>query len=364
MALYPYEPNYTVVPGEIVSEHMEFLGMNQAELARRSGRSAKLISEIVNGKAPIEPETALQFEKVLGLDARIWLNLEASYRLFLAREVEAQAASAATEWARQFPVSKLVARGQIEPPKSNADRVMQMLTFFGVASMEAWHRRYADAQVAYRHSPSFKSRQPALAAWLRLGELEALETECVNFDAESFRGALVHIRASTRKSGDDAIQEAVDLCRGAGVALVFVPLLPHTHLSGAARWTGPHKAVIQLSGRHKTNDHLWFTFFHEAAHLILHRAKNRSRIFVDEEVFPGEGEQELQANEWAADFLISKNDWLDFTASGRFNDASVASFAEAINIAPGIVVGRLQHERLVPWSALNHLRAKVALPGG
>ena len=97
MALYPYEPNYTVVPGEIVSEHMEFLGMNQAELARRSGRSAKLISEIVNGKAPIEPETALQFEKVLGLDTRIWLNLEASYRLFLAREVKAQAASAATE---------------------------------------------------------------------------------------------------------------------------------------------------------------------------------------------------------------------------------------------------------------------------
>lgn len=96
MARYPYEPNYTVVPGEIVSEHMEFLGMNQAELARRSGRSAKLISEIVNGKAPIEPETALQFEK-LGLDTRIWLNLEASYRLFLAREVKAQAASAATE---------------------------------------------------------------------------------------------------------------------------------------------------------------------------------------------------------------------------------------------------------------------------
>ena len=63
MARYPYEPNYTVVPGEIVSEHMEFLGMNQAELARRSGRSAKLINKIVNGKAPMEPETALQFEK-------------------------------------------------------------------------------------------------------------------------------------------------------------------------------------------------------------------------------------------------------------------------------------------------------------
>ena len=97
MVLYPYEPNYTATPGKIVSEHMEFLGMDQAELARRSGRSAKLISEIVNGKAPMEPETALQFERVLGLDARIWLNPEASHRLFLAREVEAHTASAAME---------------------------------------------------------------------------------------------------------------------------------------------------------------------------------------------------------------------------------------------------------------------------
>ena len=363
MALYPYEPNYTVAPGKIVSEHMEFLGMNQAELARRSGRSAKLISEIVNGKAPIEPETALQFEKVLGLDARIWLNLEASYRLFLAREVEAQAASAATEWIKQFPVSKLVARGKIQPPKSSADRVMQMLTFFGVASIEAWHRRYADARGAYRHSPRFKSRQPALATWLRLGELQALETECMEFDAGSFRGALACIRESTRKPADNGIREAVDLCREAGVALVFVPLLPHTHLSGAARWTGPHKAVIQLSDRHNTNDHLWFTLFHEAAHLILHRSKYRSSIFVDEAVFQGEGEQELQANEWAADFLIPKDDWLNFTASGKFGDVSVAGFAEDINIAPGIVVGRLQHERFVPWSALNHLKAKGIISG-
>ncbi len=214
---------------------MECLGLTQAELARRCGRSAKLISEIVNGKAPIEPETALQFEKVLGLNANIWLRLETSHRLFLARKAEARAASAAAEWAKQFPVSKLVARGAMERPKSSADTVTQLLAFFGVASVEAWHRRYGDTQVAYRHAPRFKSRQPALATWLRLGELQALETQCDEFDASRFRSALTHIRALTRAPMEDAMQEAVSLCRGAGVALVYVPLLPHTHLSGAAR---------------------------------------------------------------------------------------------------------------------------------
>ena len=361
MAFYPFQPDYTVVPGEIVSEHMEFMGMNQAELARRCGRSAKLISEIVNGKAPIEPETALQFEKVLGLDANIWLNLEASYRLFLAREAEARAASDAEEWARQFPVSKLAARGMIEAPRSNADKVTQLLTFFGVASVEAWNRRYAEAHIAYRHPPGFKSKTPALATWLRLGELQSLETQCDDFDIQEFRSALTHIRELTRAPMDDAMQAAARLCRGAGVALVVVPLLPHTHLSGASRWVGPHKAVIQLSGRHKTNDQVWFTFFHEVAHLILHRAKNRGSIFVDEAVFKDGCEQERQANEWAGNFLIPKDVWHDFISTGKFTETSVSSFAADIGIAPGIVVGRLQYERFISKSLLNHLKAKAEL---
>ncbi|MCY3657847.1 MAG: HigA family addiction module antitoxin [Caldilineaceae bacterium] len=361
MAFYPFQPDYTVVPGEIVSEHMEFMGMNQAELARRCGRSAKLISEIVNGKAPIEPETALQFEKVLGLDANIWLNLEASYRLFLAREAEARAASDAEEWARQFPVSKLAARGMIDAPRSSADKVEQLLTFFGVASVEAWNRRYAEAHVAYRHSPSFKSKAPAFATWLRLGELQSLETQCDHFDDQRFRSVLARIRGLTRVPLNDALQEAARLCREAGVALVVVPLLPHTHLSGAARWVGPHKAVIQLSGRHKTNDHIWFTFFHEAAHLILHRVKNRSSIFLDEAVLKNGCEQERQANEWAGDFLIPQDVWQDFILAGEFVEASVSSFAADIGVAPGIVVGRLQYERFISKSLLNHLKAKAEL---
>ena len=59
---------------------MQSRGLSQAELARRCGRSARLISEIIAGKAPVEPGTALQFERVLGLDAGIWLGIEARYQ--------------------------------------------------------------------------------------------------------------------------------------------------------------------------------------------------------------------------------------------------------------------------------------------
>ena len=78
-ALNQFNPDYAVPPGWILEERLEVQGISHAEFARRCGRSPKLISEIISGKAPLEPETALQFEKVLGVDASIWLGIETDY---------------------------------------------------------------------------------------------------------------------------------------------------------------------------------------------------------------------------------------------------------------------------------------------
>ena len=72
---------------------MEAKGISAAAFARRCGRPGKLISEILSGKAPLGPGTALQFEKVLGLDAGIWLGIESRYRLHQARQAEAESAA-------------------------------------------------------------------------------------------------------------------------------------------------------------------------------------------------------------------------------------------------------------------------------
>ncbi len=115
-ATYVYQPDYAVPPGEILEEHLDALQMSQAELARRCSRSPKLISEILSGKAPVEPATAIQLEKTLGLDARIWLGIEADYRLHLQRQEEAQEAENQQAWAKSFPVSELVKRGACQSP--------------------------------------------------------------------------------------------------------------------------------------------------------------------------------------------------------------------------------------------------------
>ena len=210
--------------------------------------------------------------------------------------------------------------------------------------------------MAYRHSPSFKSNEAALATWLRLGEIEAERQDCAEYSKNRFKHAVRNIRGLTREPVWEALKQTAGLCNEAGVALALVPPLPNTVLSGAAWWLSPRKAVIQLTARHMTDDHLWFSFFHEAAHILLHSKKG---VFVDE-ANGIETEQEEEANEWASNFLISKQAWKRFVAISPRSEQVVRTFSDEQGIAPGIIVGRLQHEGHIPWKGLNNLKTKLA----
>ena len=294
-----YQPDYAVRPGWIIEERLAAQGISHAEFARRCGRSPKLISEIIAGTAPIAPKTALQFEKVLGLDAGIWLGIEADYRLHRERQAEAQATEESVAWAKTFPISELKKRNAIGTPSSDGETVSMLLSFFGVASIAAWQVKYGKANVAYRHSPSSRSDESSLATWLRLAEIDADGQKCAEYSDSGFKQALKRVRQLTTAPVIPALRETQVLCNNAGVALSLVKPLPRMRLSGAAWWLSPRRPIIAMSDRHKSDDHLWFSLFHEAAHLLLHSKRN---VFVDGAYGGGDGIEE-EANAWAADFL-------------------------------------------------------------
>ena len=351
-----YQPDYAVPPGWLLEERLSEQAISHAEFARRCGRSAKLISEIISGKAPIEPKTALQFEKVLGVDASIWLGIEADYRLRQTREAEIKISRQAAAWSKTFPIAQLVEREVIGQPSSTGEAVTRLLSFFGVASIEAWNRRYGMSHVAYRHSVSFQSNESSLASWRRIAEIYAGMQRCQDYVDSAFRKALAPIRALTRAPVEEALERAEEHCNSAGVALALIKPLPKARLSGAAWWISSRKPVIALSARHKTDDHLWFSFFHEAAHILLHGKRN---VFVDDANYEAD-DLEAEANNWAADFLVAKSDWRHFVATDAYSPMDVRDFADEQEIAPGIVVGRLQFEKRLPWnSRLNKLKKRL-----
>lgn len=349
-----YRPDYAVPPGETLLETIDAMGMSQVELAERTGLTPKTINFIVKGHAALTPETALQLERVLGTPASFWNNRERQYREALARQEEQKGLASQDQWVERFPYRAMVKRGWVPDCKDAVSKIRALLNYFGVASPQQWEAVWSKMDVAFRTSTAFKKEPGAVAAWLRKGELEAQGIETAPFDDARFRKTLETARALTKEPPEIFELALRKNCADAGVAWVLVPELPGTRTHGATRWLTPNKALLQLSLRYKANDQLWFSFFHEAAHILLH---GRRDVFLEEN--GGKGDKEEEANRFAADKLIPPADYRRFLASGADKTRlGVVTFARQVGIAPGIVVGRLQHDKRLAPNYLNDLKVR------
>lgn len=357
-----YRPDSVTPPGEILAEILEDRGMTQAELAQRTGRPRKTISEIVNAKAAITPDTAIQLERALGIKASFWGKLEANYRDYLARDEERERLADQVGWVQEFPVNEMVREGWLTGwPSDPIQQVRELLGFFGVANPAQWRQRNAALQASFRQSATFEIDQNAVAVWLRMGEKLAQEVHCESYNKERFLEALLEARNLTNQRPEEFVPKLSEICAAAGVAVVFVPQMPKSRVSGVARWLSPEKALVQLSLRYRKNDYLWFTFFHEAAHILLHAKRT---VFLEADKSDDDEDREREANEFAANWLIPPAQFKAIrsaavAASGRISKMVVLSWARSVGIAPGIVVGRLQHEGLLPYQKLNGLKVTL-----
>lgn len=86
-------------PGEmLLEEFIVPLGATQTEVAKRIRVSYPRLNEIIHGKRGITPNTALRLEKVFGMNAEFWLNLQTAWDLYVEKQ-----SSAAKEIGRLQP---------------------------------------------------------------------------------------------------------------------------------------------------------------------------------------------------------------------------------------------------------------------
>lgn len=350
-----YFPDVVSTPGETLEDVLVERGMSQAELAERTGRPKKTINEIVKGKASITPETALQFERVLGIPAGFWMAREQNYREHLARAKEAVEFEKQADWLDQVPYRAMVKFGWIPEHRERARQLDEVLRFFAVASPGTWNGVWGAQSPLFRRSSAFESASGSIAAWLRKGELESAHQDAADYDADAFRRALERVRSLTRELPRSFANDVIRECNDAGVYVSFVPELPGTRVWGATRWLTPTRPLIQLSLRYKTDDHLWFTFFHEAGHVLLH---GRREVFIEGEDQKSD-EKEAEADAFAQEWLVPTIKYRKFCRLGAFTCAAVSRFAFELGIAPGVVVGRLQHDGHLDRTQCNNLKKSV-----
>jgi len=351
-----FEPKWVSPPGDTILDLLEERGWPQSEFAERAAYTPKHVSLLVNGKAPITEDTAFRLERVLGGTANFWLSREANYRAAIAREEERTSLLEQEGWLREIPLAHMAKCNWVAKISDKAKQVAECLSFFGVASVDAWRRKYEEPLklAAFKSSAKYEKKAAAVGAWLRHGERVATKRECAQFNGRMFRAELENIRSLTNETDPEKfVPTLAEACAGAGVAVVFAPAPPGCPVTGATKWLTKDKALLMLSLRYKSNDHLWFAFFHEAAHILLH---GKRMLFL--ELAGGlDGKNEEEADAFAQDFLINPKDASALPFLGH-SAAGVTAFARKAGVAPGIVVGRMQHDGHLPRNYLNKLKVR------
>ncbi len=353
-----YVPDLSSTPGDTLREVLYDRGLTQQELSGRLGLAPKTLNEIIKGKAPLSHDTALALERVLGISARFWNGMEAAYRETLARQRDRARLAQALEWLKGFPIADMVANLYISRRSDPTSQLEELLSFLRVASPQEWDARMMAAQGYYRHSGSQTSDPNSLGAWLQRGENLARAMDCSPFDASRFTQALHEIRRLTFETQDVFLPQLSVICRECGVAVALVPALPKARVCGFTRWLNPGRALLQLSDRYKRADIFWFTFFHEAAHILKHGKKE---AFLEPERRSELDSREQEADRFAADLLLPPVLYQRIAAGRPFTREKVAAWADEAGISPGIIVGRLRHESLLPQTHLRDLLSPIDL---
>lgn len=369
-------------PGKILEDLLFSIGMPQAELAKRTGITARTINSIIKGTSSISPETAMNLEVVLGYSAKYWLKLETEYQLQKLNDAKNETLKKELPFLEKIHVKEMVKKGWILEKADLVEQLKELYSFFGVNSIKQLSPVWQQLEVNYRTSNKYTQNHFNIMAWLRQGELQArkLPYELKPFNATTFKQALHKCRELTNFSFEKVYRQIQELCADAGVAVVYVKELKKVATSGAAHWLDKDTALIQLSDRGKMNDKFWFNFYHEAGHILLHGRKEQfidnqgkgvilSRKEFDDSIDPEDTPydsenqlKEAEADDFAGNFLIPRKEFFKFKTQEVFTELSIKSFASEQGIAPGIVVGQLQNGKHIDWSKFNYLKKRYEFP--
>jgi len=289
-------------PGDTIKEHLEFEGMSQAELAARMGRPKEKINDLIKGREPITIKTAFQLEKVLNVPAKFWLVREQNHQIQLFEFEQQNKYSKEKKWLLTFPIEEMQYLNWIPKSKSVADQINLLLNYFRIASPNEWDKIYSEAQktVSFRLNITSTYCPNSTAAWLRQGEIQSKELEIREYNSKKFNNFIRNIKTEFDSQKTDFKKAIQQKCAAMGVALVFTPNLSQTTIIGAARWFSK-KPLIQISENLTDKKQIWFTFLHEAAHIILH---NKKEIYIENNSSHQANEtKEIEADEFATRLL-------------------------------------------------------------
>lgn len=352
-----FAPDWAVPPGNTIREIMRQRNLSEPQLTELLNKSNSYIAGLLSGEIPITHDDATLLSVILGSTPGFWQRRQERFEHFK----ESRVKHSFMKWVEEIPFPDMVRYGWISNVK---DRAHAALEYFGYSDIDHWYRNdQSKALLAFRKSDILRENPIAVQAWVRRGEILADSISCKPWNRQSFIDLIYNSRYLTRKKNPEAfLAELVAQCSECGVAITVARAPKGCPVSGAAKFIRPDKGLIILSFRYLTDDQFWFTFYHEAAHLILH---DQSSIFVDtsmnDEMYHTD-RLEIEANEFASEVLIPKS-FRTRVLNVPLTPKALMRLALEIGISVGILVGQLQHLRRIEFSRLNYLKRRFIWEG-
>ena len=173
---------------------------------------------------------------------------------------------------------------------------------------------------------------------------------------------LPEIRKMTLQNPEIFYPRLEQLLAECGVALVLLPNLRNCGINGAVKWVNKEKVILAINNRRKYADTFWFSLFHELGHVLQQRIK--VLLVSGDEVLNNSDELlqrlEKEADIFSQNVLIPEQAYQEFLQNTwTIYESDIVNFAREIGVHPGIVLGRLQMEKRVPYNTkMNSLKIK------
>ena len=348
-------------PGEFIKEEIDARGWTQNDLADITGKSVRLISEVILGKRALTPDTAQALADALGTSAQFWMNMESAYQLSKLKTDAAPVARRAKLYSF-FPVKEMLKRGWIEATESLDVLESRFTAFCGMDNLDTAPKFHSYA--ARRTTYSEGEQSPLLTAWLYRAKQMAKGMIVGKFYAKSADVAIVQLKACM--ANPEEIRQVPRVLAEAGIRFILIESFPGMKVDGVCFWLDAESPVIAMTLRFDRLDNFWFVLMHELRHVANN--DGQSGIPIIDENLGAEGSEafdkpdfEVKADQEAAEAIIPAATFNDFVlrVAPLYSEQRIVGFAARIGVHPSIVVGQLHNRKQVPYSHYRKLITKA-----
>ncbi|MBO4356345.1 MAG: HigA family addiction module antidote protein [Clostridia bacterium] len=348
-------------PGYYIAELIEDAGISQTEFAVRLGTTPKNVSTLVNGQTTLSNDIAKKLSAMTGTGVEVWLNIQMEYDKKKIEIEKAKDFDAQKEIMSVIDYGYFVRYANLPQTVSIPERIHNLCGYLMISDLRILAN--PDFLVSYRAGRSALLPENMInsRAWLQTAINKSKDIKTAPYNPDKLRSHLPELRSMTVRSPEEFVPRMREIFSQCGVAFVLLPHLKNSGVNGAVKWINGERVVLAMNTRGAYADRFWFTLFHEVRHVFQQKIKTVFISGTSDELDEINASLEEDADRFASDFLIPGAKYAHWSPDRYVSDSEIVAFAESVGIHPGIVAGRLQHDKIIPENRCSGLKEKYTI---